>query len=51
MDKSSFYQALCIHTYVQTRVGQYTDILGIPQYHFDTNYNFINTEISYLGII
>ena len=27
-----------------TRVGQYTDFLGIPQYHFDTDYKFLNTE-------
>ena len=39
------YNALLID-----RVEQYTDILHIPQYHFDTDYDFINTEISYLGI-
>ena len=31
-----------------SRVMQYTDILGILQYLFDTDYNFINTV---LGII
>jgi len=34
-----------------SRVGWYTDILGILQYHFDTDYDFINTEVPYLGII
>ena len=25
----------------------HTDILGIPQYHFNTDYNFVNTVFKY----
>ena len=43
-------ELLCIRP-LQTMVGQYTDILGIPQYYFDTDYNFVNTKKPYLGNI
>jgi len=33
---------------IYVRVRQYTDILGILRYH---DYNFINTEIPYLGVM
>ena len=32
------------------RVGQYTDFLVIPQYHFLILTRILNTEIPYLGI-
>ena len=34
-----------------SRVGQYTDFLVIPQYHFLISTRILNTEIPYLGII
>ena len=37
-------------TITYTRVGQYTDFLVIPQYHFLISTRILNTEIPYLGI-
>ena len=53
------YVCVCVFVYVRMcyvrmyvcRVGQYTEILGVSQCHFDTDYSCINTEILYLNII